>query len=472
MKILYAASEAQPFIASGGLADVAGSLPKALCACGEDCRVVLPLYGDINPDLRREMRYITHFNVPLSWRNQYCGLLESQVGGVTYYLLDNEYYFKRNGIYGFYDDAERFAFFSKAVLEMIHYLDFVPQVIHCNDWQTAMVPVFLKAFYKDLERYRGIKTVFTIHNIQYQGKYGMEIASDLLGLPPAAVATLEYDGCINMMKGAIEDCDQVTTVSPTYAQEILDPWFAHGLDRELRGKEYKLTGILNGIDTTSYNPETDPAIFANYGPDDIAPKAVNKAELQKLMGLAKDPDVFLVGLVSRLVGHKGLDLVKYIFDDIIQAGMSVVVLGSGDYIYESFFREMEAKYPGKVAVKIGFIPQLARRIYAGADGFLMPSKSEPCGLSQMVALRYGTIPVVRETGGLRDSIVDMGKEGGNGYTFQTYNAHDMLGALLRAKGLYENKPLWKKAVVNALECDFSWGRSAQAYLDVYQKVIG
>ena len=472
MKILYAASEAQPFIASGGLADVAGALPKALCAMGEDCRVVLPLYGDINPDLRREMKYITHFNVPLSWRNQYCGLFESEMGGVKYYLLDNEYYFKRNGIYGFYDDAERFAFFSKAVLEMIHYIDFVPQVINCNDWQTAMVPVFLRAFYKDLERYRSIKTVFTIHNIQYQGKYGMEIASDLLGLPPAAVATLEYDGCVNMMKGAIEDCDMITTVSPSYAQEILDPWFAHGLDRELRGKQYKLTGILNGIDTVSYNPESDTAIFANYGPDDITPKAVNKAELQKLMGLEKDPDKFTVGLVSRLVGHKGLDLVKYIFDDIIGAGMSVVVLGSGDYIYESFFREMEHKYPGKVAVKIGFIPQLARRIYAGADAFLMPSKSEPCGLSQMVALRYGTIPVVRETGGLRDSIVDMGKEGGNGYTFQTYNAHDMMGALLRAKGLYENKPLWKKAVVNALNCDFSWGRSAQEYLNVYNRVIG
>lgn len=472
MKILYAASEAQPFIASGGLADVAGALPKALCAMGEDCRVVLPLYGDISPDLRREMKYITHFNVPLSWRNQYCGLFESEMGGVKYYLLDNEYYFKRNGIYGFYDDAERFAFFSKAVLEMIHYIDFVPQVINCNDWQTAMVPVFLRAFYKDLERYRSIKTVFTIHNIQYQGKYGMEIASDLLGLPPAAVATLEYDGCVNMMKGAIEDCDMITTVSPSYAQEILDPWFAHGLDRELRGKQYKLTGILNGIDTVSYNPESDTAIFANYGPDDITPKAVNKAELQKLMGLEKDPDKFTVGLVSRLVGHKGLDLVKYIFDDIIGAGMSVVVLGSGDYIYESFFREMEHKYPGKVAVKIGFIPQLARRIYAGADAFLMPSKSEPCGLSQMVALRYGTIPVVRETGGLRDSIVDMGKEGGNGYTFQTYNAHDMMGALLRAKGLYENKPLWKKAVVNALNCDFSWGRSAQEYLNVYNRVIG
>ena len=472
MKILYAASEAQPFIASGGLADVAGALPKALCAMGEECRVVLPLYGDINPDLRREMKYLTHFNVPLSWRNQYCGLFESEVGGVKYYLLDNEYYFKRNGIYGFYDDAERFAFFSKAVLEMIHYIDFVPQVINCNDWQTAMVPVFLRAFYKDLERYRSIKTVFTIHNIQYQGKYGMEIASDLLGLPPAAVATLEYDGCVNMMKGAIEDCDMITTVSPSYAQEILDPWFAHGLDRELRGKQYKLTGILNGIDTVSYNPESDTAIFANYGPDDITPKAVNKAELQKLMGLEKDPDKFTVGLVSRLVGHKGLDLVKYIFDDLIGAGMSVVVLGSGDYIYESFFREMEAKYPGKVAVKIGFIPQLARRIYAGADAFLMPSKSEPCGLSQMVALRYGTIPVVRETGGLRDSIVDMGKEGGNGFTFQTYNAHDMLGALLRAKALYEDKPQWKKAVLRALGCDFSWGRSAQAYRNVYSKVIG
>ncbi len=474
MNILYAASEAAPFIATGGLADVAGSLPKALCSQQHCCRVVIPLYSSIKPELRAKMKFLCNFYVPLGWRNQYCGVFEATQNGVKYYFIDNEYYFKRDGgIYGFYDDAERFAFFSKAICEMIQYIDFFPDILHCNDWQTAMAPVYLNMFYRDIEKYRNLKTVFTIHNIQYQGKYGMEIATDVLGLPYYAAPTLMYDGCLNMMKAAIESCNYVTTVSPTYAKEITDPWFAYGLDRLLRANQHKLTGILNGIDTDAYNPETDPALYANFNAKSLNKKAVNKVELQKSMGLAQDKDKMLIGIVTRFVAHKGIDLIQYIFEELMKRELQVVALGSGDYIFESFFQEMQAKHPGKCAVKIGFIPDLAHKIYAGADTFLMPSKSEPCGLAQMVALRYGTLPIVRETGGLKDSIVDMGDNlAGNGFTFKTYNAHDMLGAIDRAGGLYYNRPMWKKAVVKAMASDFTWDRSAGEYIDMYHRVLG
>ena len=472
MKILYAASEALPFIASGGLADVAGSLPAALKKEGAECRVVMPLYGDIKPELREKMRYVTHFNVPLAWRNQYCGLFEAEANNVKYYLLDNEYYFKRSGIYGFYDDAERFVFFSKAILEMLTKIDYAPDIINCNDWQTAMVPVFLNVYYRSIEKFRGIRTVFTIHNIAYQGKYGMEIATDIAGLPDYALPIVEYDHNVNMMKGAIDQSDVVSTVSPTYAEEILDSWFGFGLDRILREKRYKLCGILNGIDVKSYDPATDPEIYKNYTVKTAKDKGINKAELQKQMGLNVEPDKPLVAMVSRLVGMKGLDLVRYIFDSMIAEGIQFVVLGTGDYIYENFFAEMAARYPGTVAVRKGFVPDLARKIYAGADILLMPSKSEPCGLAQMVALRYGTIPIIRETGGLKDSIQDLGGEKGNGYTFKTYNAHDMLGAVKRAVGLYRNPDLWQDAVCHAMECDFSWQRSAKKYMEMYQRVLG
>ena len=472
MKILYAASEALPFIASGGLADVAGSLPAALKKEGAECRVVMPLYGDIKPELREKMRYVTHFNVPLAWRNQYCGLFEAEANNVKYYLLDNEYYFKRSGIYGFYDDAERFVFFSKAIREMLTKIDYAPDIINCNDWQTAMVPVVLNVYYRSIEKFRGIRTVFTIHNIAYQGKYGMEIATDIAGLPDYALPIVEYDHNVNMMKGAIDQSDVVSTVSPTYAEEILDSWFGFGLDRILREKRYKLCGILNGIDVKSYDPATDPEIYKNYTVKTAKDKGINKAELQKQMGLNVEPDKPLVAMVSRLVGMKGLDLVRYIFDSMIAEGIQFVVLGTGDYIYENFFAEMAARYPGTVAVRKGFVPDLARKIYAGADILLMPSKSEPCGLAQMVALRYGTIPIIRETGGLKDSIQDLGGENGNGYTFKTYNAHDMLGAVKRAVGLYRNPDLWQDAVCHAMECDFSWQRSAKKYMEMYQRVLG
>ena len=471
MKILYAASEALPYVASGGLADVAGSLPRALVESGADCRVVMPLYGSIRGELRDSLKYITNFFVPVSWRNQYCGVFEGEQNGVKYYLLDNEYYFKRQGIYGHFDDAERFAFFSRAILEMICHIDFMPDVINCNDWQTALVPVYYDLFYRYYMGMENIKTVFTIHNIQYQGKYGMELCEDLLGIPADRRGVLEYDKCCNFMKGAIEVSDKVTTVSPTYAREILDPWFSYGLDPVLVPRQYKLTGFLNGIDQDVYNPETDPALPAHFSAEDKSGKAVCKQELLSEMGLpqGKEP---VIGIVTRLVGHKGVDLIKYVFEDMLNIGYKFVVLGSGERQYEDFFREMAYRHPDRVGVRIGFIPDLAHRIYAGADMFLMPSQSEPCGLAQMVSLRYGTIPIVRETGGLKDSITDCGGPGGNGFTFKTYNAHDMLDATVRARAYYDQRMKWGRLTSYALRQDFSWKRSAELYKGLYRELTG
>lgn len=471
MKVLYAASEALPFIASGGLGDVAGSLPHALRKRLIGCRVVLPMYDTIKQELKDTMKFITHISVPVAWRRQYCGIFEAKHNGVIYYLIDNQYYFKRDTIYGHYDDAERFAFFSRAVLEIIPYIDFKPDIIHCNDWQTALTPVYYSAMYANSPGYENIKTIFTIHNIQYQGVYGKELLEDVLGIPADKASLLEYDGCINFMKGAIECADKVTTVSPSYADEILDPWYSHGLDSILNERRYKLSGILNGIDTVGYDPATDKCIKANFSADDIAGKKIDKEELQKEMGLPVKPGVPVIGMVTRLVSHKGLDLVKGILDELLATSeMQLVVLGSGDYEYESYFRWIAEKYPDKVGLRIGFVPELARKIYAGADMFLMPSKSEPCGLSQMVALRYGTVPIVRETGGLRDSITDCGDGKGNGFTFKSYNAHDMLDAIRRALTLYYNGD-WNELVLRALNCDFSWGRSANAYIRLYKETL-
>lgn len=468
MKILYISSEALPFMASGGLGDVAGSLPGAIEKCHHSCRVVMPLYGDMKPQFRDKLHFVCDFTVSLAWRKQYCGIFEATENGVTYYFIDNEYYFRRTGIYGFFDDGERFAFFAKAAVDMIQYIDYKPDIIHCNDWQSALVPVFLNCYYRGDELYRDIKTVFTIHNIQYQGQYSSEIISDVLGLPKGYV---EYEDCCNFMKGAIQQADAVTTVSPTYAREILDEWFSHGLDRILREQSHKLCGILNGIDTTIYDPRKDKVIYKSYSEDTLEGKGVNKQRLQADLGLSQTGDAMLVGIVTRLVSHKGVDLIKFIFKKIIEDGMEVAVLGSGDFIYESFFQEMASLYPGRVSVRIKFDPALARKIYAGSDVLLMPSKSEPCGLAQMISLCYGTIPVVRKTGGLADSIFDMGEENGNGYTFQSYNAHDMFGALKRAQGMYYDKPNWERAVKHAMSCDCSWSRSAKLYVEMYEKLI-
>ena len=474
MKVLFVASEAQPFMASGGLADVAGALSQALRRRLIGCRVVMPMYDTIAQELKDKMTFVTSISVPVAWRRQYCGIFQAKQNGVIYYLIDNQYYFKRDSIYGHYDDAERFTFFARAALEILPHIGFKPDIIHCNDWQTALTPVFYKTMYCQDPWYQGIKTVFTIHNIQYQGTYGMDIIGDVVGLKPEDAGILEYDGDANFMKGGIECADWVTTVSPSYAQEILDPWYSHGLDPILRERQWKLSGILNGIATDTNDPETDPNLALHFNVSNAKEgKAANKAALQETMGLPQRADVPLIGIVTRLVSHKGLDLIKGVFDEFLATTeVQVVVLGSGDWQYENYFRELADRYGDKLAVRIGFVPSLAKKIYGGADLFLMPSKSEPCGLAQMIALRYGTIPIVRETGGLRDSITDSGDGQGNGYTFKTYNAHDMLGALRRAVDTYYNaKDYWDTLVIRALECDFSWNKSANEYIKLYKQLV-
>lgn len=470
MNILFAASEAVPYAASGGLADVAGSLPKAIKEKGHDCRIVIPLYKAVSEELRSKMTFLTNITVDVSWRKQYCGIFSAVYNGVTYYFIDNEYYFARDGLYGFYDDCERFVFFSRAVLEMLRYIDFKPDVINANDWQTALIPVYYNVYYKYQQGYDQIKNVFTIHNIEYQGRYGKEVLNELMGIPMYHSNLLEYDGYINMMKGAFETADKITTVSPSYAWEILDPWYAHGLDRILVTKQHKLKGILNGIDTDVFNAETDKAIAGNYSSKKPAGKAECRRALANELGLSEG-DEPIIGIVTRFVGHKGIDLIRCVFEEMVAMGIKFAVLGSGEHIYEEFFREMAARYPGKVSVTLGFIPELSRKIYAGADMFLMPSQSEPCGLAQMIAMRYGTIPIVRETGGLRDTVRDNGGENGNGFTFKTYNANDMLDAVKRVKSEYENKDEWQALVERAMECDYSWSASADIYIQTYKDLL-
>ena len=403
MNILFAASEAVPFAASGGLADVIGSLPAAINSKGHDCRVVIPLYKTMRPELRVQLTFLTNITVDVSWRKQYCGIFTAIWNGVTYYFIDNEYYFGREGLYGFYDDCERFVFFSRAVLEMLRCIDFRPDIINGNDWQTALIPVFYQVFYKYQQGYQDIKHVFTIHNIQYQGNYGREVLNEVMGIPLYHMGILEYDGAINMMKGAIETADQITTVSPSYAWEILDPWYSHGLDRILVNKQEKLCGILNGIDTGLYNPATDAVIAKNFSSKAPAGKLDCKKTLLEELNLQQG-DEPIIGIVTRFVSHKGIDLIRYVFEDIIRLGYKFAILGSGEKIYEDFFSEMQWRYPDQVSVTLGFRPELAKQIYAGCDMFLMPSQSEPCGLAQMISMRYGTIPIVRETGGLLDSV--------------------------------------------------------------------
>ena len=472
MKVLYAASEALPFAASGGLADVAGSLPQALRKRLIGCRVVMPLYDTIKQELRDTMKFVTNISVPVAWRRQYCGIFEAKYGGVTYYLLDNEYYFKRGSLYGHYDDAERFAFFSRAILEIIPHIDFKPDIIHCNDWQTALTPLYYSTIYATQPGYENIKTVFTIHNIQYQGVYGKELIDNVVGLDYSQKNLIEYDDTVNFSKAAIECANAVSTVSPSYAKEILDPWYSHGLDTILKERSFKLRGILNGIDVENYNPETDKDIFKNYSAEKMTGKSTNKRELQKFFGLPEKKDTPVMGMVSRLVSHKGLDLCKAVLDELLATtDIQLVILGSGDTEYEDFFRGLAARFPEQVGLCLGFIPDLARKIYAGSDLFLMPSKSEPCGLSQMVALRYGSIPIVRETGGLRDSVKDSGDNEGNGFTFANYNAHEMLHAIRRACEGYSDKKGWKILVKRAMESDNSWGKSANEYIKMYKEIL-
>ncbi len=471
MNILYVASEANPFAKSGGLADVAGALPKALNARGMDARVVMPLYGDLKG--KEKLTYVTNFSVPVGWRSQYCGVYTAVEGGVTYYFLDNEYYFDRKGLYGFYDDGERFAFFSRAVLEMLLCadIDFTPDILNCNDWQAGLVPVYLNLYYRHLDKFSKLKTVFTIHNIAYQGKYGLEVLEEICGIGRRDQHIVEYDGCANFMKGAIECADKITTVSPTYAGEILDPWFSYGLDGLLKEKQYKLCGILNGIDYETNNPETDPALAKNYTAKTVATgKLACKEALQDVYGLQKDGSP-VYGMVSRLVGMKGFDLVRSIVDGLVDQGIEVVVLGTGEAEYEHFFSELATRHPGRVGVTIGFDITLAQQIYAGCDVFVMPSKSEPCGLAQMVSCRYGTIPVIRETGGLKDSIQDCTLGTGNGFTFAQYSPHELYNACDRAQKAYNKPKDWANLVQYAMSCDFSWNISAKSYEGLYSEVV-
>lgn len=469
-KILFVASEARPFVATGGLADVIGSLPQALSQdANYDIRVVLPLYSDVKPEYRRKMSFLGNIFVPLGWRNQYCGIFSYTENGVNYYFIDNEYYFKRPGCYGYYDDGERFAFFSRSVLEILPFIGFYPDVLHCHDWQAALAAVYLKTLYANNPAYQPIRALFTIHNIEYQGKYSLDIMEDLFGLSNEYRGLMEFDGCINLMKAAIECSERFSTVSPTYAKEIQTAQYAHGLQNIICKNASKLTGILNGIDVESYNPSTDKALFANYDAENLQNKSICKMEMQKMLSLPVK-DVPVIAMITRLVSHKGVELVKTVAEDILHEDVQFVLLGTGDVAYEEYFKDLAHKYEGKVSANIAFNGDLSRKIYSGADIFLMPSVSEPCGLSQMIASRYATVPLVRETGGLYDSIKPYGN-GGNGFTFASCNAYDMLYVIHEALDTYKNKPNWQALMKKAATTDFSWLRSAEDYKALYQETL-
>ncbi len=473
-KILFASSEAVPFIKTGGLADVAGALPKALVDGGVDCRVILPLYADIKQELKDNMIYIGNVYVNLAWRYQYCGLFKAEIDGVTYYLIDNEYYFKRSGLYGYYDDGERFAFFAKAVLASIKLMgDFKPDIIHSNDWQTALIPVFLDVFFRGDDLYKDIKTVFTIHNIEFQGRYSGFMSGDVLGLPEWAREYVDFDGDVNYMKGGIERANKVTTVSQTYAQEILNSYFGFGMNNILVNRQFKLSGIINGIDVEANDPKTDKYAYRNYDLATFELKAENKLALQKDLSLPVDKNIPMIGMVGRLTHQKGLDLLSPIITKILDMGVQLVVLGTGDYRYEEMLRGCQSRYPNNLRALITFSSELAGKIYCASDMFLMPSKFEPCAISQMIAMRYGSLPIVRETGGLKDTVIpyDYTTGKGTGFTFYSYNAHDLFNAVERAVGLYRDyKEDWQKIVNNAMTQDFSWRNIALRYVDLYKEL--
>ena len=470
MKVLYVSAEALPFIASGGLADVAGSLPKALRNKKVAARVVLPYYKTIPSALKEKCKFLKSFTVELSWRKQYCGVFTANIDGVVYYLLDNEYYFGRDRLYGEFDDGERFAFFSKAVLDMLSHIDFHPDIIHCNDWQTGLVPVYLNDSYREKEPYKNIKTVFTIHNIQYQGQFPHDIAADVLGLGIKAFRILDFGGGINILKAAMQEADRITTVSNSYAKEILTPQFSYGLDGFLRDNSYKLSGILNGLDVNLYNPREDETIHSKFSETEIEKKEENKKALLEKFNLSYEEGVPVIAMVTRLVDPKGIGVVASVFEELLNKNIKFILLGSGDEHYEKFFLKMKEKYPDKVGVYIGFSPALAKTVYAGADIFLMPSLSEPCGLAQLVALRYGTIPIVNEVGGLKDTVQNFDGENGNGFTLKTGNPDELKDALFRALDSYENKEIWERLKIKALTSDFSWKKSADKYIEVYKGI--
>lgn len=476
MNVLFASSEVAPFVKTGGLADVAGSLPAALAAAGHEVHVILPLYQAIGEDWRSQMTFLKYFDVSLAWRRVYCGVFELVRGGVTFWFIDNESYFKRDGIYGHFDDCERFAYFSRAVLETCGQLNWYPDVIHCNDWQTAAIPVYLLEDRYRIPQLSHAKSVFTIHNIEYQGRFPRVVLEDVLGLDQSYFNEnmLAYCGDVDLMKGAILSADFVTTVSPTYARELRDPFYAHGLDGVIRGCEGKLRGILNGIDTALYDPASAPGLAANFTPRaPVTGKKACKAALQAAVGLEPQPGVPLIACVSRLVGHKGFGLVTEALGRIMEQDVQMVVLGTGEWYFEQAFRDAERQYPGRFSAQILYSGALSNVIYAGSDLLLMPSVSEPCGLSQMIAMRFGTLPIVRETGGLRDSVppYDPRTGRGRGFTFASADAGDMLGAIRSAVELYRtDRPAWRKLQKSAMTADFSWNKSAQEYLDIYDQI--
>ena len=475
MQIVFASAECAPFVKTGGLGDVAGSLPAALVRAGAEVIVMVPKYATIKDEYKAQMEHFSDFYVSLGWRNEYCGLEKLEHDGVTYMFIDNERYFARDYPYGFFDDGERFAFFSKAITESLQHLPagFECDILHCNDWQTALAPVFLREFYQGLPLYDRVKTVFSIHNVAFQGQFSDTVMEDILGVAhiPAAATQLRCDACsINYMLGALHYADAITTVSPTYAGEIQTPEFGEGLDGVLRERSYALQGILNGIDVAAFDPATDKRIAANYTVDDRSGKAVCKAKLQEELGLEVRDDRPLMVMVTRLTRQKGLDLVMYALDRILAGGVQVAVLGTGDRDYEDGLRYFQDKYPGTMAARIEFDPALSQRMYAAADMFLMPSKFEPCGLSQIIAMRYGTLPIVRETGGLKDTVIPYNEftGEGTGFSFSNFNGDEMGDAVFRAARLFwDNREAWNQLVTQAMSQDFSWTRSADKYLDLY-----
>ena len=475
MQIVFAAAECAPFVKTGGLGDVAGSLPAALVRAGAEVIVMVPKYATIKDEYKAQMEHFADFYVSLGWRNEYCGLEKLERDGVTYMFVDNERYFARDYPYGFFDDGERFAFFSKAITESLQHLPegFECDILHCNDWQTALAPVFLREFYQGLPLYDRVKTVFSIHNVAFQGQFSDTVMEDILGVAhiPAAATQLRCDACsINYMLGALHYADAITTVSPTYAGEIQTPEFGEGLDGVLRERSYALQGILNGIDVAGFDPATDKRIAANYTIDDRSGKAVCKAKLQEELGLEVRDDRPLMVMVTRLTRQKGMDLVMYALDRILSGGVQVAVLGTGDRDYEDGLRYFQDKYPGTMAARIEFDPALSQRMYAAADMFLMPSKFEPCGLSQIIAMRYGTLPIVRETGGLKDTVIPYNEftGEGTGFSFSNFNGDEMGDAVFRAARLFwDNREAWNQLVTQAMSQDFSWTRSADKYLDLY-----
>jgi len=476
MKLVFVTAEAGPFIKTGGLGEVMGSLPAFLHKQGVDVRVIMPKYSIIPEHFQKEFRHLGHFDLQVAWRKQYCGLEEMVYEGVHYYFIDNDYYFSRPGIYGEYDDAERFTFFSRAALEsLIHIPGFKPDIIHCQDWHTALIPLMLKAFYSQEPLYYPIKTIFTIHNLQYQGIFPKEVLGDIVGLGMEYFTenTLEFNGAVNFMKSALLYADRITTVSPTYAQEIQNPYYGEKLEGLLKKRSDILMGIVNGIDYEVYDPMNDPYLFMTYSNFSLA-KEENKKHLQHIFELPVREDRAVLGMVSRLVDQKGVDLLAHVMEEVLELDVQIVILGTGEERFEEMLRYYASKNPEKLAVKFEFSDKLAHKVYGGADMLLMPSRFEPCGISQMIAMRYGTVPIVRETGGLKDTILPYNNitGEGNGFNFVNYNAHELLFAVQRAVEIYHgDKLVWDNIRQNALRSDFSWDRSANAYIKIYESLL-